>query len=79
MREYQITQRTSLNFYNRQKEKTSGETKTETIEKIAENGEAQLIKTQVLDGKNIYEVGLEITKDGEVVKNKLISLIWTVS
>lgn len=60
-------------------EKTPEQTPQQTekpIEKIAENEEAQLIKTQVLDGKGIYEIGLEITKDGEIVKNKLIKN-WT--
>ena len=54
------------------------ETKPEyvTTEKVAENGEVQLIKTQVLDGKNRYQVGLEITKPNEIVKNKIIKN-WT--
>lgn len=49
-----------------------------TLEKAItnESGEVQVIKTQVYDGKNRYQVGLEITKPNEIVKNKIIKN-WT--
>ena len=49
-----------------------------TLEKLVvqENGEAQLIKTMVYDGKNRYQIGLEVTKDNEKIKNFLIKN-WT--
>ena len=54
------------------------ETKPEyvTTEKVAENGEVQLIKTQVLDGKNRYQVGVELLAKGQVFKNFIVKN-WT--
>jgi hypothetical protein len=42
-----------------------------TVEKVVtgDNGEVQTIKTQVYNGKNRYQIGLEVTKDNEKIKN----------
>ncbi|MBK7380395.1 MAG: hypothetical protein IPJ03_15685, partial [Ignavibacteriales bacterium] len=45
-----------------------------TIEKMVtgDNGEVQVIKTQVYDGKNRYQIGLEVIKNNEKIKNFVI-------
>ena len=45
-----------------------------TLEKqvVNESGEVQLIKTTIYDGKNRYQIGIELLKDGEVFKNFVV-------
>ena len=49
-----------------------------TLEKqvTSEDGEAQLVKTTIYDGKNRYQIGKELLKDGEVFKNFVVKN-WT--